>query len=139
VTIAASRRIVRRFLTPAPIHAFTEGVLRERAMLALTDPEGELEAVAPLSQSRAWAILLDLDHRPPETTVTFAGTAGQRRDERQLLERLGADLTRTRRSVRCPAHEDRGPSLSWRLEGDKALIHCFAGCTFREILDAVAA
>ncbi len=37
----------------------------------------------------------------------------------------------------CPAHPDRTPSLSIRLEGDKILIHCFAGCPAEAVLTAV--
>jgi hypothetical protein len=35
----------------------------------------------------------------------------------------------------CPAHDDRSPSLSVK-EGDdgRVLIHCFAGCTFNEVV-----
>jgi hypothetical protein len=37
-------------------------------------------------------------------------------------------------SARCPAHDDRGPSLSVRESSDKAvLMHCFAGCTVHDI------
>ena len=41
-------------------------------------------------------------------------------------------------SARCPAHEDRRPSLSVS-EGDdgRALVHCHAGCTVDAICDAV--
>ena len=40
--------------------------------------------------------------------------------------------------ARCPAHADRGPSLSIReLDDGRILIHCFAGCVAHEILDAV--
>ena len=40
--------------------------------------------------------------------------------------------------ARCPAHDDRGPSLSIR-EGDdgRILIHCFAGCEAHSIAAAV--
>ena len=37
-------------------------------------------------------------------------------------------------SAHCPAHEDRNPSLSIRLEGGKILLHCFAGCSVNEII-----
>lgn len=39
---------------------------------------------------------------------------------------------------RCPAHDDRSPSLSVK-EGDdgRVLLHCFAGCGASEILDSV--
>lgn len=38
----------------------------------------------------------------------------------------------------CPAHDDRGPSLSIA-EGDdgRVLVHCFAGCGVHEIVAAV--
>lgn len=38
--------------------------------------------------------------------------------------------------AKCPAHEDRSPSLSIR-EGDgKVLLHCFAGCSLEAICNA---
>ena len=40
--------------------------------------------------------------------------------------------------ARCPAHDDRGPSLSVReLEDGRALLKCFAGCTAHEVVSAV--
>lgn len=36
----------------------------------------------------------------------------------------------------CPGHPDKTPSLSIRFDGDKPLFHCFAGCTFEEIIGA---
>lgn len=40
--------------------------------------------------------------------------------------------------ARCRAHEDASPSLSLsRGQNDRALIHCFAGCTPRDVLAAV--
>lgn len=40
--------------------------------------------------------------------------------------------------ARCPAHDDRGPSLSVK-EGDdgRILLHCFAGCGAVEVVRAV--
>lgn len=39
--------------------------------------------------------------------------------------------------ARCPAHEDRSPSLSIR-EGERGiLLRCFAGCSFAAIVDAL--
>ncbi len=40
--------------------------------------------------------------------------------------------------ARCPAHDDRSPSLHIS-EGDdgRILIHCFSGCTTEEIVDSV--
>jgi len=41
-------------------------------------------------------------------------------------------------SARCPAHDDRGPSLSVRETDDgRVLIHCFAGCDVHDVLGAV--
>ena len=41
-------------------------------------------------------------------------------------------------SARCPAHDDRGPSLSVRETSEKAvLLHCFAGCTVHDITAAL--
>jgi hypothetical protein len=38
----------------------------------------------------------------------------------------------------CPAHQDRSPSMSVKEESDqRVLIHCFAGCSPSDILDAV--
>lgn len=40
--------------------------------------------------------------------------------------------------ARCPAHEDKGPSLSLR-EGDdgRVLLHCHAGCSTASVLAAI--
>ena len=58
----------------------------------------------------------------------------------RLLDRLEA-VRRTgpgRWLARCPAHEDRSPSLSIREADDgRVLIHCFAGCGAAEIVAAV--
>lgn len=40
--------------------------------------------------------------------------------------------------ARCPAHDDRAPSLSIRACDDgRVLLHDFAGCTVEEILSAI--
>jgi hypothetical protein len=40
--------------------------------------------------------------------------------------------------ARCPAHDDRGPSLSVReLDDGRVLVHCFAGCEVHAVLSAV--
>lgn len=52
-------------------------------------------------------------------------------------------VTRSRTSkdrwqARCPAHDDKGPSLSIRETDDgRVLVHCFAGCSVHEIAQAV--
>jgi hypothetical protein len=40
--------------------------------------------------------------------------------------------------ARCPAHNDKNPSLSiCEGEGGQVLIHCFAGCETKDVLSAV--
>ena len=40
--------------------------------------------------------------------------------------------------ARCPAHDDKGPSLSIReLDDGRVLLHCHAQCGAAEVLDAV--
>ena len=38
---------------------------------------------------------------------------------------------------RCPAHDDRSPSLSIRYVDDRLLIKCFAGCDALSVVQAV--
>lgn len=41
-------------------------------------------------------------------------------------------------SARCPAHDDKGPSLSVKeLPDGRTLVHCFAACGTDEVLQAV--
>jgi hypothetical protein len=39
--------------------------------------------------------------------------------------------------ARCPAHEDRSPSLSLRRIEGSVLLHCFAGCDNRDVVAAI--
>ncbi len=39
--------------------------------------------------------------------------------------------------ARCPAHDDKSPSLAIKEVGDRILIHCFAGCGVIDVLSAV--
>jgi hypothetical protein len=43
----------------------------------------------------------------------------------------------SRATSRCPAHEDRNPSLSARYTDGRVLIHCHAGCDTRDVLAAL--
>lgn len=55
----------------------------------------------------------------------------------EALRRAGCDPKPTRSGgyrARCPAHDDRRPSLSIAEQDDKILIHCFAGCDLDAIL-----
>jgi putative DNA primase/helicase len=54
-----------------------------------------------------------------------------------VLAKLDGRVRRSGRSyqARCPAHEDRSPSLSIREGHDgRVLLHCHAGCDTREVL-----
>lgn len=57
-----------------------------------------------------------------------------------LLDRLDRvrETGRGRWLARCPAHRDRAPSLSIReLDDGRVLVHCFAGCSSNDVLDAL--
>ena len=56
----------------------------------------------------------------------------------ELADRLGAKRSGTGWTARCPAHEDRTPSLSIT-EGDNGgtVMHCHAGCTTEDIVKAL--
>lgn len=56
-----------------------------------------------------------------------------------LVSRLqGVRATGNNRWVaKCPAHSDRGPSLSITERDGKLLFHCFAGCQADDVLGAV--
>jgi putative DNA primase/helicase len=41
--------------------------------------------------------------------------------------------------AKCPAHDDRNPSLSIREADGKVLPHCHAGCRQRDVIDALKA
>ena len=50
------------------------------------------------------------------------------------VRRTGVD----RWLARCPAHDDKRPSLSVReIEDDRVLVHCWAGCSIADVLGAV--
>src|SRR5688500_6478370 len=55
-----------------------------------------------------------------------------------VLDRLEkVSKTCTGWQARCPAHNDKTPSLSISIEGDKILLNCFAGCKAPEIVSAL--
>ena len=55
-----------------------------------------------------------------------------------ILERVSRVRRNTRGwTARCPAHDDRGPSLSVAERQGKILLHCFAGCTAEDICTAL--
>lgn len=55
-----------------------------------------------------------------------------------LTRQLGGRWHESYGMARCPAHEDANPSLSLRDgDGDRLLLHCFAGCDYRDIIAAI--
>jgi len=58
---------------------------------------------------------------------------------RDIVERLGGEWQRSGGMCRCPAHDDRTPSLSVRLGDRRLLFHCFAGCETGAVIRALNA
>ena len=60
-------------------------------------------------------------------------------DINNLLSRLdGVRQTGTGRWLaRCPAHDDKNPSLSIGLVEDRILLNCFAGCPYFDVVNTV--
>ncbi|TCD04132.1 virulence protein [Erythrobacteraceae bacterium CFH 75059] len=56
------------------------------------------------------------------------------RRAREIVDSLGGTWRRGRGVCRCPAHDDRTPSLSVSLGRRAILFHCFAGCSNDEII-----
>ena len=71
------------------------------------------------------------------------GSEGRRlsieQEGQALVERLGGRWTPGGGMCRCPAHDDRTPSLSVRPGRTRLLLHCFAGCEPAAILRALEA
>jgi hypothetical protein len=55
----------------------------------------------------------------------------------RIVERLGGHWAANGGMCRCPAHDDRTPSLSVRPGRTRLLLHCFAGCDASAILRAL--
>lgn len=57
-----------------------------------------------------------------------------------IASALNARRTRPGRWIaRCPAHDDRNPSLSIAEASGKVLVHCFAGCSQADVIEALRA
>jgi len=57
---------------------------------------------------------------------------------KQLCEELGGHWSGSKGMARCPAHDDRTPSLGVTLGRRAILFHCFAGCSQGQVLAALA-
>lgn len=53
---------------------------------------------------------------------------------REIVKAFGGHWSRKSGMCRCPAHDDRTPSLSIGVAKSAILFHCFAGCTSDEVL-----
>ena len=65
---------------------------------------------------------------------------GDRDDFDRFLSRVGdaRSVGDGQWSARCPAHDDRNPSLTFtRGDGGKLVVHCHAGCSFEAIVRSV--
>lgn len=74
------------------------------------------------------------------TNASFShnGSAGNGHHESPLsrvLARLEWKQSGDGYMARCPAHDDRTPSLSVKESGGKVLLNCFAGCTTEAVLE----
>lgn len=56
-----------------------------------------------------------------------------------IAEALGARKTARGWVARCPAHDDRSPSLSIADRDGRVLVHCFAGCSQAAVIEALRA
>lgn len=56
---------------------------------------------------------------------------------RQIVIALKGHWHGNRGSCRCPAHDDRDPSLSVTQRPDRVLVHCFAGCPQTDVIAAL--
>ena len=54
-----------------------------------------------------------------------------------IVETFGGKWSGAGGMCRCPAHDDRTPSLSVRIGMRNLLFHCFSGCETREVLAAL--
>jgi putative DNA primase/helicase len=54
-----------------------------------------------------------------------------------VVQALKARRVGTSWMALCPAHNDRNPSLAIRQVDGKVLLHCHAGCTQRDVIDAL--
>lgn len=59
---------------------------------------------------------------------------------REICAKLGGRWAGRSGMCRCPAHEDRSPSLSVSETRDgRVLVYCFAGCSQRDVIEALKA
>src|SRR5262245_21449918 len=70
---------------------------------------------------------------PMHTSPCLRGSARDRAEA--IVERCGGGREfHGRWKVRCPAHDDRHPSLTISYDLDRVLLHCYVGCDPSDIL-----
>ncbi len=69
----------------------------------------------------------------------MGGLSVERVSGQRIVKELGGFWKAGRGLCRCPAHDDRDPSLSVRDVGDRLLLFCFVGCTYPAIVDSLRA
>lgn len=73
------------------------------------------------------------------TSINRTRVAGSLEAEaRAVVETLGGTWRPGGGMCRCPAHDDRDPSLSVRIGDRRLLLHCFAGCTTNDVIQELA-
>jgi 5S rRNA maturation endonuclease (ribonuclease M5) len=71
-------------------------------------------------------------HHGRRNTGGRGGTTAERLARALLGRQVGAGWM-----ARCPAHDDRNPSLAIREKDGKVLVHCHAGCNQRDVIEAL--
>lgn len=102
--------------------------------MAMVDPQGERDAVTPMSQDTAAELLAK--HAPELWPGRPVRTVQPESDN--ILSALGIDPAMYKGRVVCPAHgEGKKRTLSWaRTPDGRLLLYCFAHCTYDEIRKA---
>lgn len=71
-----------------------------------------------------------------QTLGTSQNTGSLEATARRLCENRGGRWSGTKGMARCPAHDDRTPSLGVTLGRHAILFHCFAGCDQASVIEA---
>lgn len=72
-----------------------------------------------------------------QSRTTSQNTPSLEATARRLCESRGGRWSGTKGMARCPAHDDRTPSLSVTLGRHAILFHCFAGCDQASVIEAL--
>src|SRR5690606_15847056 len=76
--------------------------------------------------------------RPMSVSVQCHPPSSIEATARRLCETRGGYWLGSKGMARCPAHDDRTPSLGVTLGQHAVLFHCFAGCSQTDVLAALA-